>query len=76
MMDERLQILRSYEALCYRICFCLLESEKLAVETAKLALWELVQDAEFFRCPQKEKQERIRKIAVEKSLSAYYSGLA
>jgi len=75
-MDKRLRVLRSYEALCYRICFCLLESESLAVETAKLALLELVQDSDFFRCPQREKKERIRKVAVEKSLTAYYTSMA
>lgn len=71
-MDQRLRILRDSEKLCYRVCYFLLENEKLALETAKLALLELARNPDFYECPQEEKQDIIRRVAAKKCLVAYY----
>jgi len=72
MMNQRLRILRDSEKLCYRVCYYLLQNEKLALETAKLALLELARHPDFYDSPQEEKQDIIRRIAAKKCLVAYY----
>mgnify|MGYP007031661813 FL=1 len=73
MMDQRLRMLRDSEHLCYRVCHYLLQNEKLALETAKLALLELARNPDFYACPQEQKQDIIRRVAARKCLMAYYS---
>lgn len=71
MMNTRLNILRNYETYCYQICYHMLRDERLAVETAKQALIDVYQEAEFFGRSHRERQEMIRRIAVRRSLQAY-----
>ena len=68
---ERLRILRDYESFCYRVCFYLLENERLAAASAQQAMLELYADAAFFRSPNGEKANIIRKIAAKHALKMF-----
>jgi hypothetical protein len=46
---ERIQILKSHENECYRICLYLLDCESLALEAATITLHDLYFDHLFFK---------------------------
>ncbi|MEX1031321.1 MAG: hypothetical protein WDZ91_14940 [Paenibacillaceae bacterium] len=44
---ERVNIGRQYEVKCYRICYYLLQDEKLAIEAAQEVMKKLIQNDNF-----------------------------
>lgn len=71
--DHHLHILKLYEVYCYRICYYLLQNEKLASETSKTALLELFRHESFFGSTDSEKKQIVYKVATKHSLQTYYN---
>ncbi len=47
--EERVDLLRSYETDCYRICYFILNCEQLALTAAQHTLFQLLNDDNFFQ---------------------------
>jgi DNA-directed RNA polymerase specialized sigma24 family protein len=67
-MKERLSILKKHENDCYRMCFYLLQSEKMACEAAKDALYKLIEGDSFFAADSQTKNDLLRKESMKSAL--------
>ena len=68
-LEEKVEILRKYETLCYQITYYLLQDESLAVRAAGEALLELGLDDEFFSALEQDRENKVRRTAILKSLA-------
>ncbi|WP_239613994.1 hypothetical protein [Cohnella mopanensis] len=70
MIDYRNRIdrLKAVEVLCYSLCIHLLTEELLAVHAAKAALLDLYKDEQFWLLEDSERDQRVRKQAIRRSL--------
>ncbi|CAG7646672.1 hypothetical protein ACFQI7_24020 [Paenibacillus allorhizosphaerae] len=67
-LKDKGTVLKSYEALCYRIAYFLLQKEAAAVEAALLALKELLRDDAFFGCSEVAQRERVKAETIRQCL--------
>ncbi|WP_162255034.1 hypothetical protein [Paenibacillus sp. Soil522] len=65
--------MKQHEIECYRICFYLLQSEKMARETAKDALIKLFKQEMFFASEMGARTELLRKQSIKSALEAKVS---
>lgn len=72
---KRSNILREYEIYCYRICFYLLECEKLALQAAETTLYQLFFDHLFYLQDDKARKMQVLKASINGALHLYKKGL-
>lgn len=70
MIDYRKRVdsLKTIEVLCYSLCIHLLAEEVLAANAAKAALLDLFGDEQFWKLEGSEREQRVRKQAIRRSL--------
>lgn len=67
-IKDRISFLKKYENDCYSICYYLLQSEKMACEAAKKALFNLSRCESFFAANSQTVRELLRKEAMKSAL--------
>ena len=67
-LKDKGTVLKSYETLCYRIAYVLLQTEATAVDAAMSALRELLRDDEFFGCGEAVQRERVQAATIRHCL--------
>jgi hypothetical protein len=72
-LQERVNIGRQYEVLCYRICYYLLQDEKLAIEAAQEVMKRLIQTDNFSSGLNLNIEQFIKKEAMKESCRVIYS---
>ncbi|BBI33102.1 hypothetical protein [Cohnella abietis] len=65
---KRINSLKSVEVLCYSLCIHLLVEEALATDAAKAALLDLYTDDQFWKLEGTERDGRVRKKAIYRSM--------
>ncbi|NTZ17995.1 hypothetical protein EXW96_10570 [Paenibacillus sp. JMULE4] len=67
-IKDRISFLKKHENDCYSICYYLLQSEKMACEAAKKALYSLSRCDSFFAENTQAVRELVRKEAMKSAL--------
>ncbi|WP_274366174.1 hypothetical protein [Paenibacillus thermotolerans] len=68
MFQDKLNVLRSVEEMCYSICVYLLRSEQAAAQAAKRSLIALFEDQQFWTSDPKDQLHRMRETAVRECI--------
>ncbi len=70
---ERVNIVRPYEVLCYRVCYYLLQDEQQAIKAAQEVMAKLIRDDRLFKEIGLDVERYIKKEAMKISLQVIYS---
>jgi hypothetical protein len=65
---SKVEVLRQYEAVGFRIAYYILTDEALAMKTVTNALLELYKNEEFFGQPHDQQQLTVKKMFMKQSL--------
>ncbi|TFE29915.1 hypothetical protein [Cohnella luojiensis] len=68
--EKRIDGLRAVEVLCYSVCLHLLIEEQRANLAAKAALIDLYADERFWELEGRDRECRVRQLAVSRSIQA------
>ncbi|MGM0884459.1 MAG: hypothetical protein ACQEXQ_25895 [Bacillota bacterium] len=68
LLRQRAAVLKQYEVFCYQVAYYLLEDETLAAQAASQALFELLQDEEFYYQNEYVQKQKIKQSVIKNSL--------
>lgn len=67
-MRQRADVLRTLETECYRICYALLEDERLSLWAAKRTIGKLFLEEGFYALDRQRQRQHMRRLSVREAL--------